>query len=62
MDIISILVLLVIVGFVLWLVNVLIPMDGTIRRVITGLVLLLVFLYLLQALGIWHGGPNLRVR
>lgn len=62
MDIVGILVLLVIVGFVLWLVNVLLPIDGRIKTVINGIVGLLLFLYILQALGIWHGFGNFRVR
>jgi hypothetical protein len=54
---ISILVVLVILGVALYLVN-LIPMDGNIRTIIRVVAILFVVLWLLQALGIWHGLPN----
>jgi len=57
---ISILIVLVIVGVALYCLNTLVPMDPRIKTVINALVLLVVFLWILQALGIWHGMPNLR--
>lgn len=53
---ISILVTLVIFGVILYLIS-LIPMDGTVRRIIQVLAILVLFLYLLQILGLWHGLP-----
>jgi hypothetical protein len=61
MDIISIIVVLVVVGFLLWLINVLIPMPAPWPRVISGIVCFVAFLWILQALGIWHGA-GLRLR
>ena len=58
---ISIIVMLIVVGVVLYLLNVLVPMDGRFKTAINVLVGLFLFLYILQALGIWSGsGINLR--
>lgn len=48
---ISILITLVIIGVVLYLIN-LIPMDGTIKKVIWVLAILFIILWLLSQLGI----------
>ena len=50
-SIITIIVALIIIGVALYLIN-LIPMDGTIRSIIYDLVMVVVILWLLQALGI----------
>jgi hypothetical protein len=57
---IGIIVVLVIAGVLLYLLNVLIPMDGRFKTVINVLVGLFLFLYVLQVLGLWHGLPALR--
>lgn len=49
-QIISILVSLVVVGLVLYLVD-LIPMDGTIKQIIRVIVIILVVIWLLQSFG-----------
>lgn len=57
---ISVLVVLVIAGVVLYLLNVLVPMDGRFKTAINVLVGLFLFLWILQLLGVWHGLPSLR--
>lgn len=57
---ISVLVVLVIAGVVLYLLNVLVPMDGRFKTAINVLVGLFLFLWILQVLGVWHGLPALR--
>jgi hypothetical protein len=60
MSLIAIVVTLIIVGVLLYLVG-LIPMDGTILTIIRVIVILLVVLWLLDALGIFHfSGVRLR--
>ena len=49
---ISLLVVLIIVGVVLYLLNVLIPMDARIKTVINVLAGLFIFLYILDAFGL----------
>jgi hypothetical protein len=57
--IISLIVTLVFLGVGLYLLE-LVPMDATIKRVIQVLVILLVVLWVLQSLGLFHGMPQLR--
>jgi len=56
---ISILITLVVLGVILYLIN-LIPMEGWVKQVIRVLAILFVVLWLLQALGLWSGLPVLR--
>lgn len=56
---ISILVVLVIAGVLLYLLNYLVPMDPKFKMVINVLVALFLFLYVLSVLGVWHGGDRL---
>jgi len=53
---IDLLVILIIFGVALYLVN-LVPMDATVRRVIQVVAILVLVLYVLQVLGLWHGVP-----
>ena len=53
---ISVLIVLVVVGVLLWLLNTLVPIDARIKTVINVLVGLYVFFYILSALGVFHGG------
>lgn len=56
---ISILVTLVIVGLVLYLIENYVPMSAPIKTVLRVVVVLLLCLWLLQAFGLWSGGPSL---
>ena len=53
---INLLVILVIIGVLLYCVE-LLPMNATIKRIIQVVACLVAFLYVLQAFGIWHGMP-----
>ncbi len=57
---ISILVVLVIAGVLLYLLNALIPMDPKFKMVINVLAALFLFLYCLQVLGVWSGLPRMK--
>lgn len=57
---IGILVALVVAGVLLYLLNTLVPMAAPFKTVINVLVCLFLFLYILQAIGIWSGLPRLR--
>ena len=50
MTLIGLVITLVIIGLLLYIVT-LIPMDGTIKKIITIVVILIAVLYVLQALG-----------
>jgi len=58
MDLISIIVVLVVVGVILWLVQTYIPMLAPIKTVITVVVVLFLCIWLLRLFGI---GTNLYV-
>ncbi len=61
MGLIELLVILAIVGVLLWLFNTLVPMDGRIKTAINAIVLLVVFIYILQAFGLIHGFGRVRL-
>ena len=48
MSLISVIVVLIIVGVLLWLVNSIIPMDGKIKQIINVIVVIAVVLWLLK--------------
>ncbi len=58
MDLISLIIMLAAVGLILWLVTTYIPMDDTIKRVITAVVVIVVVLYVLS---LFVAIPNIRV-
>ena len=65
MDLIGLLVFLIVVGLIFWAVRTLagaLAIPAPVEKVITVLLVVVVVLYLLQAVGLWSGGPLLRVR
>jgi hypothetical protein len=51
---------LIVVGVLLWLVN-LIPMQGTIKSILNGVVVIAVVLWLLNIFGIFTSLPHIRI-
>jgi len=51
---------LVVVGVLLWLVN-LIPMQSTIKSILNTIVVIIVVLWLLQVFGLFSSLSNIRV-
>ena len=56
MSLVSIIVVLIVVGVLLWLVNTYIPMDGKIKSILNVVVVIVVILWLLRAFGILNVG------
>jgi hypothetical protein len=52
MPLLTIIVVLIVVGVLLWLVNNYIPMDSKIKGILNAVVVILVVLWLLQAFGL----------
>ena len=50
------------VGVLLWLVNNYIPMDGKIKSILNGVVVIFVVIWLLQAFGLIGSLSNIRIR
>jgi len=52
MTLLSLIVTIAVVGLLLWLVNSFIPMEGTVKRILNGVVIFFLVLWLLQSFGI----------
>lgn len=62
MSLITIIVVLVVVGLVLWLINNYIPMDGKIKQILNVVVVIIVILWLLQSFGLLGSLGAVRVK
>lgn len=52
MSLITIVVVLIVVGVILWLINAYIPMQGTIKSLLNAVVVIVLVIWLLQAFGV----------
>ena len=52
MALLSIIIVLIVVGVLLWLINTYVPMDGKIKGILNAVVVIVVVLWLLQAFGL----------
>lgn len=53
MSILTVLIVIVVVGVLLWVVNAYVPMDAKIKRILNVVVVVLLVVWLLRAFGIW---------
>jgi hypothetical protein len=60
-PIISVLLTIIVVGFLLWLVNRFIPMEGTIKTIFNLVVIILVVVWLLHVFGVWGTVSNIKI-
>jgi len=58
MSIVSIALVLIVAGVLLWLVNTYIPMQGTIKKILNAVVVICVVLWLLKVFGLIGGSVN----
>jgi hypothetical protein len=61
MDLLSIVLVLIVVGVLLWLINAYIPMQPTIKSILNIVVIVVVVLWLLRVFGLLDALPNFRV-
>ena len=61
MSLVSVVVVLVVVGILLWLLERFVPMDATIKRIIFAVVIIAVVLWLLSAFGLLSGLNSIRI-
>jgi hypothetical protein len=61
MSLITILIVLVVVGVLLWLVNAYIPMDGKIKKILNIVVIIATVLWLLNAFGLLNFLKNVHI-
>lgn len=52
MSLITLVLVLIVVGVLLWLINTYIPMQGTIKSILNAVVVIAVVIWLLQAFGL----------
>lgn len=62
MSLISIVLVLIVVGFLLWLVNNYIPMAGSIKTILNAVVIIAVIIWLLSALGVIHNLGDFKLK
>jgi hypothetical protein len=61
MSLITLVIVLVVVGVVLWLINSYIPMQATIKKILNVVVIVVVILWLLSAFGIIGSLDTIRI-
>lgn len=61
MSLITVLIVLVVVGVILWLINSYIPMDRKIKNILNVVVVIAVVLWLLQAFGLIDSIRGVRI-
>ncbi len=62
MPLLQVILILIIVGFLLWLVNRFIPMAGSIKSILNAVVIIVVVLWLLNIFGIFSQFPAINLR
>jgi len=61
MPLVTVIVVLIVVGVLLWLINNYMPMDGKIKSILNAVVVIVVVLWLLQAFGILGSLSGIRI-
>ncbi|MFH1195392.1 MAG: Thivi_2564 family membrane protein [bacterium] len=61
MSLITIVIVLVVVGVVLWLINSYIPMQATIKKILNAVVVIAVVLWLLSSFGLIEDIQSIRL-
>jgi len=61
MSLISVVIVLVVVGVLLWLVNRFIPMDSKIKTILNAVVVICVVIWLLQVFGVLGSIGNIQI-
>jgi hypothetical protein len=61
MPLMNLVITLIVVGVLLWLVNRFIPMQGSIKSILNGVVVIVVVLWLLDVFGLFHGLSRIHI-
>jgi hypothetical protein len=61
MSLLTIVIVLIVVGVILWAINTYIPMQSTIKKILNGVVILVMILWLLQVFGLIPAIMNIRI-
>jgi hypothetical protein len=61
MPILTVVIVLIVVGVLLWLINTYIPMDRKIKNILNVVVVIGVVLWLLKAFGLWDSMKGVKI-
>lgn len=61
MPLLTVVVVLIVVGILLWLINAYIPMQGTIKKILNAVVVICVIIWLLSVFGVINMGTTINV-
>ncbi|CAN5728806.1 hypothetical protein BH23GEM9_BH23GEM9_32640 [soil metagenome] len=61
MSLITVVIVLVVVGVLLWLINAYIPMQSTMKSILNAVVIIVVVIWLLQVFGVLGSVGNVRI-
>jgi cation transporter-like permease len=61
MPLVTVVMVLIVVGVLLWLINRFIPMQGTIKSILNAVVVIVVVLWLLNVFGLFSSFAHIRV-
>jgi len=57
----TLIIVLIIVGVILWLINTYIPMDAKIKTILNVVIVIVLIIWLLQALGVFTGARGVHL-
>ena len=60
-PLVTVVIVLIVVGVILWLINSYIPMQGTVKKILNAVVVICVVLWLLKVFGVLSSFSNLNV-
>ncbi len=61
MSLLTLLLVIVVVGVILWLINSFIPMDSKIKMILNVVVVIILIIWLLKAFGVWGAMGSVKV-
>jgi hypothetical protein len=61
MPLLTVLIVIVVVGVVLWLINTYVPMDRKIKNILNAVVVIVLILWLLRAFGVLDSLKSVRI-
>ena len=61
MSLLSIIIVIVVVGLILYLINTYLPMDAKIKSILNVVVVIVLIIYLLKVFGLLSGIENVRI-
>jgi hypothetical protein len=61
MSLISLVIVLIVVGIILWLINRFIPMQSTMKKILNAVVIIVVILWLLSVFGVIDSLDTIRI-